>query len=508
MAKPAELDSNCGVRIAAEDLARMLLRSGPGSGPLHRRLSDGLGELIRLGELVPDALLPSERLLAKALTISRTTVVRAYQTLDQGGWVTRRQGSGTRVCGPGPTGRETVSARVLSGEDAGVSFLHGPLATIDFSTAALPCLDLVPDVAAGLTRADYAALGAEHHGYHPRGLPALRERIARTYCDLQIPTTADQILVTSGAQQALELVTLGCLQPGDDVVIEAPTYRGAVDAIGLASCRIHAVPSDVHGLQVERVEKLAAERVPRLIYVQSCVHNPTGSVLAEGRRHRLARLADRHELIVVDDTALAGTQFDDPPAVPLAGLTGSERVLTIGSMSKLFWSGLRLGWIRGSARVVSRLARMKGITDLGTSLVSQQIAVHLLDRLPEARAARREQLRAGLADLTGMLAEQLPDWTWQEPRGGASLWVRIPTESVTNFAHAALRYGVAILPGGAFSADDLSDGHTRLPYALPRSVLVAGVQRLARAWSAYAGAGRGAGSRAGIDAAVGLARHD
>ncbi|WP_020579279.1 PLP-dependent aminotransferase family protein [Actinopolymorpha alba] len=474
------------MRFSAEQVAGMLLEPGARSGALHRQLSEGLGDLIDLGEIPPEATLPSERALAKALAVSRTTVVAAYQTLRHEGRLERRQGSGTRVTASGrPGDRETVSARALVGEHAGRSFVHGAPPTIDFSTAALPCLDLVPDVAASLTRTEYAALTQTHHGYQPRGLPALRERLAAMYTNDGVPTTPDQILVTSGAQQALELITHGCLQPGDNVVTEAPTYRGALEAFSLANCRIRSVPCDDHGMEVERLEDLAAIRPPRLIYVQSSVHNPTGSVLADDRRRRLARLAERHGTVVVDDTALVGTLIEGTPTVSIAGLTTSERVLTIGSMSKLFWSGLRLGWIRGPAQAIARLAQMKGMTDLGTSLVSQQIGVHLLDRLPDAQATRRRQLAEGLATLTGLLTDHLPAWTWQRPRGGASLWVRIPTDSVTSFAHVALRFGVAILPGTAFSPAGVPDDHTRLPYALPRGALVAGVQRLTRAWNAY-----------------------
>ncbi|WP_161606244.1 PLP-dependent aminotransferase family protein [Microlunatus speluncae] len=475
------------MKFTAEHLARMLLESGSRSGPLHRQLSEGIQELIELGELPPEALLPSERALADAMTVSRTTVVTAYRSLCSDGRLIRRQGSGTRVCPPHLRSgeRETVSSPMLSGDHSGSAFLSPRLGTVDFSTAALPCLPLVSEVAAGLTRTDYLALGAEHHGYHPRGLPALRESVARWYARVGVPTTAEQILITSGAQQALELITHGCLAPGDGVVAEAPTYRGALEAFRLAHARIQTVPADDHGMVVERLEQLIAQRPPRLVYAQSTVQNPTGTVLADGRRHKLARLAERHPVIVVDDTALSGTLLEGSQPVPLAGLTDSERLLTIGSMSKLYWGGLRIGWIRGNAEVVGRLAQMKGITDLGTSLISQQIAVHLLERVEEAQAARRDQLRAGLDTLSALLGEFLPDWTWSLPRGGPSLWVRTPTSSITNLGHVALRYGVVIAPGTAFGYGGGIDDHTRLPYVLPAPVLRAGIQRLARAWESF-----------------------
>lgn len=475
------------MKFTAEQVARMLLQSGPRTGPLHLQLSDGLRDLIDYGELPPDALLPPERALAEALSMSRTTVVTAYRTLCEAGRLERKQGSGTRVASgrAGEPGRETVSSHVLSGDHAAAWFLRGQLATIDMSTAALPCLPMVSVIAAGLTHADYVALGAEHHGYHPRGLPALREAIARTYTNAGVPTTPDQIVVTSGAQQALELITHGCLAPGDSVVAEDPTYRGAMEAFRLAHARVRAVPSDEQGMAVAELEEMMASQPPRLVYVQSTVHNPTGSMLADGRRRRLARLAEQHSVIVVDDTALADTVLNGSPPIPLAGLTDSERILTIGSMSKLYWGGLRLGWIRGSAQVVSRLSQMKGITDLGTSLVSQEIAIRLLDRIDDARLVRREQLTAGLESLSALLNEYLPDWSWNRPHGGPSLWVRIPATSATNFAYVAARFGVALTPARAFGPGEGADDHLRLPYVLPSEVMRTGVQRLAIAWDAF-----------------------
>jgi DNA-binding transcriptional MocR family regulator len=185
----------------------------------------------------------------------------------------------------------------------------------------------------------------------------------------------------------------------------------------------------------------------------------------------------------VDDTSLAGTVFAAEPPPPALG-TG-DRLITIGSMSKLFWGGLRLGWIRASAQVVSRLAQVRGGTDLGTSLVPQEISLRLFDHVDEAMAIRRDQLTTGLATLTGLLTEHLPGWTWQQPSGGASLWVRLPHGDATHFAQVALRYGVALLSGATFSCTGAGDDHTRLPYALSAEPLRNGVLRLAQAWHAY-----------------------
>ncbi|GAA1689242.1 PLP-dependent aminotransferase family protein [Kribbella yunnanensis] len=451
-------------RITTDQLTRMLVGTGTPTGPLYRRLSEGLAELIDRGELPPGAVLPPERALAVALTMSRTTVVAAYQELQAGGLVERRRGSGTRVR---THARHTVSSRELAGDHAASQFLDGPPATIDFMTAALPSLGIVADVAASLTRDDYLQLTTTHHGYHLKGLPSLRERIASWYGG------SDDILITAGAQQALELVGRGCLQPGDRVIVEDPTYRGALDAFARTGSRLCTVALDSAGLDVDALEKLLVTEAPRLVYVQASGHNPTGVVMTADRRRRLTRLLDRYDFILVDDTSLAGTAFAPTPST----LGTHERLLTIGSLSKVFWGGLRLGWIRGAPQTVARLAQVRGISDLGSSLVAQEVARRLFDHYEDAVAERRTTLPVQLRTLTGLLQQHLPDCTWQEPAAGASLWVRLPHGTATQWSQLAQRYGVALLPGAVFGS---SDDHTRIPFTLPVETLRAGIERLSR----------------------------
>lgn len=474
-------------KYLAQQLSQMLFQWSAGPGPLHRRLSEGIGQLIELGELPTGCLLPPERELAAALAVSRTTVVAAYDNLRQDGRVERRRGSGTRVRHRYPTAgteREIVSSKFLAGDHAAGQFLSEPIAVIDFLMAAHPCLPLVADVAASITREEYLTLGSGHHGYHPRGLPALRERLAKMYSAQDLPTAPDQILITSGAQQAIELITAGCLQHGDTVVVEAPMYRGALEAFTQAGCRVRSVSCDVDGMDISALGDVARGSSVRMAYVQS-VHNPTGAVLSAVRRERLAQIAEGHHLVVLDDTSLTDTQFQGPYPAPVAAYNDNEWILTVGSMSKLFWGGLRVGWIRGSARTISRLAQIKGFTDLGTSLIGQQIGLHLLDHVDEAREARRLQLARGARDLCSLLGELLPQWTWQTPGGGGSLWVCLPGADSAQFSQVALRFGVALFPGAVFSADAAGTEHTRLPFALDQQVLRAGVRRLARAWDAF-----------------------
>jgi len=473
------------MKISAEELATMLLVSSDQSGPLYLRLSVGISDLIGRGDLPPGCSLPSERALAAETHISRTTVVAAYRHQQDSGHIERKEGSGTRVCLPtSGQERETVSIGKPSSAAGASQFLYAPPTTIDLATAALPGLPMVAEAAASIKVDEYQGLLARNHAYDPRGLADLRRAIADKYTEGGVPTSESEILITSGAQQAIEVVTTGCLQPGDPVVIEQPAYRGALEAFARAQCRVEEVRCDVNGMVMTELERTLSSRPARMIYIQTEVQNPTGARMSPASRRRLLELAGQHGTIVVDDTSLADTVFDGSPRALLSS-SGESPVISIGSMNKLFWSGLRLGWIRADADVISRLAQMKGLADFGTSVLGQHIAIRLLDRLEEARAQRREGLQRSLAIATGLLGELLPSWEWWEPRGGPSLWVQLPHGQSSQFASMAMRYGVAVLPAAAFSARGAVSRYVRLPYALPERHLMSGIDRLARAWSAF-----------------------
>lgn len=451
-------------------------------GPLYRQLANGLAELIDSGELTPGELLPPERALAQGLTISRTTVVSAYRSLADSGRVDRRQGSGTRVCRD--LVRDADAGQMLLYETSKPVFLQRQVDTIDLVSASLPALDIVADMMSALTKDDCLRLTrAKHDRYHIWGLALLRERIARWYSNHGSPTAPEEVLVTSGAQHALELITRACLQPGDSVITEDPTYRGALDLFERAGARVHQIHVDEHGVDVEALAQRVEQYAPRLIYLQPGLHNPTGVTLSHNRRKRLIRLLMDSSSIIIDDTVLSLTAFEESTNSPT--LFSHERLMTVGSMNKLFWGGLRLGWIRASAPAVSRLALFRESTDTGTSLIAQEIGARLFDHVEEASAERRHQLPLGLDALISLLNAHLPNWTWGRPAGGTGLWVRMPHGNATEFSHVALQYGVAVLPGANFSRSGIADACIRLPFGVPIRDLEHGIARLRMAWDSY-----------------------
>jgi DNA-binding transcriptional MocR family regulator len=446
------------------------------------RLASALESAVLRGMIAAGTRLPSERDLAQRLGISRSTVVAAYDRLKTEGRAHTQRGSGTYAGPPGPL---TRGSRFSPGHL--VSILDnrdGLRQTVEFTIAALPGSRELGPAGERLAK-QLQKLSRETPGYLPLGLPALRSEIARGYTERGLPTTAAQIIVTSGAQQAIALVAQ--LFRGDRVAMEDPTNPASLDAFRAAGADIVAIGVDADGARVEDLEELPAARLPAAVYVASTYNNPTGTVLSAARRTHLAALAEREGWTIVEDETLCDISMHeiDPP-LPIAALGSGATVLTIGSACKLFWGGLRIGWVRGEAHMLSRIAPLKIVADLGTSLVGQALCAELLPLRDRVRAERRAQLAVRFRTLTGALDRDLPSWRGNEPRGGSSLWIELPYGDSASFAVEAARFGVTIAPGPVFSSAERHARRLRLPFVLDPDVLLAGVERLAAAWSAYA----------------------
>jgi DNA-binding transcriptional MocR family regulator len=211
-------------------------------------------------------------------------------------------------------------------------------------------------------------------------------------------------------------------------------------------------------------------------------NNPTGVVTSWSRRDSLLRDAAAHGVLVVDDQAVIDTWFGEAMPPMLGSLAEPGRVITIGSVSKIIWGGLRVGWIRAARSLIDPLTRRKGLSDLGSSVPSQLVAAHLVDRLDDVKEARLPEIRRRRDAMVEELHARLPDWTFAVPDGGLALWVDIGVDAAA-FASVAAAHGVGVLAGVASSADGSHTTHLRLGYGLPAERLVEGVRRLASAWA-------------------------
>ncbi|GGI08883.1 MocR-like transcription factor YczR [Egicoccus halophilus] len=485
------------IRESGPHLAGILDQALTGDGPLYRQLADGLKRAVDRGEIPLGTVLPPERVLARSLSVSRATVVAAYDRLKNEGWLESRQGSGTWVRRPEGEDRGGVdavaTARLFLSDDKadqrtgpGEPPMPDDEDLIDLSVAAVTGSPMVVDILTSLSPDDVSSLVA-HHGYVPHGLRALREIVAARFTVAGLPSSEDQILATTGAHQGISLVARQTLQRGDTVLVESPTFPGALDVFRRFGARMVPLPVDGHGARTEVLPDLLARTEPKLVYVSPNFHNPTGTVLPEQRRRVLAELADRTGIVVLEDLAMGDVDLDAAPLPPpiAAFSDGTGAIHTLGSTAKLFWAGLRVGWLRSPASWTVRMLATKTVADLGTPLLSQLLAVRLLEHADQVLADRRAELLPQRDLLADLLTEHLPQWQWQLPSGGLSLWVTLPAGNAEEFAELALRHGVSVVPGPALSVDEGNRRGLRLVFSRPEPVLREGVRRLAAAWQAY-----------------------
>jgi DNA-binding transcriptional MocR family regulator len=463
-----------------------------GEGPLYRRISDALRRAVDRGEIPLGTILPPERTLASALSVSRATVVAAYERLKADGWLESRQGSGTWVRRPDAGAEESDAASTsrLFITDRAETPTPPPVRAeddiVDLSVAAVMGTPTVVDALSSLSPADVAALTTQH-GYAPAGLRELRELVARRLSAQSVPTADDQIVITTGAQQAIWLLARLHVQPGETVLVESPTFPGALDAFRALGARMVPLPLDDHGARSDLLPDLIELLQPRLLYVTPHFQSPTGTVLPAHRREEIADLAARTGLIVIEDHTLASVDLDEGPTPPpIAAAAPQAPIHVVGSTAKLFWAGLRVGWVRVPEREAFRTLAAKTVSDFGTSMLTQLLALRLLEHADEVVAERRAELVPRRDLLCALLAEHLPEWSWRTPTGGLSLWVELPEGNADEFADIARRHGVAVVPGTALSVDEGNRRGLRVVYARPEDALTEGVRRLAAAWRAYA----------------------
>lgn len=300
------------------------------------------------------------------------------------------------------------------------------------------------------------------------GNRALRGIVADRYTAQGLPTRADDIIVTTGSQQALTLLASVLVNPGDVVLVERPCYLAALQAFGLAGARIVEVPGDAAGIDLDAVDHLAAAHRPALLYTVPTFHNPTGRTLDTSVRARLAALAGRRGFRIVEDDPYHELRYSGRPVPAVASFDDAQAVITTGSFSKVLAPGLRLGWIRSDPLVRPALVVAKQAADLHTSGVDQAAAAHYLASgalaagLGRAREVYRERRDAMLAGLPAALPAGS---TWTTPDGGMFVWVTLPEgHDASVLLPRAVDRLVAYVPGAPFYARDPSPRTLRLSF--------------------------------------------
>jgi DNA-binding transcriptional MocR family regulator len=469
--------STNGSKLGANRVVQLLGQWSNGSGPLYRQLADRLTTSIESGTLRVGDQLPPERSLADALGVSRGTVVRAYDDLAASGSVRRLQGSGTTVQGH--------HLRVGSARDrfVGERLWAPDLASVDLLKA-IPTM--LPAVAELISSIDLTAHAVDLDEAEPLGWWRLRERIAELHTRQGLPTSPHQILVTSGAQQAISLTIDVMVRPGDVVIGEEDTWPGLIDAVHHAGARFESVLMDHEGIIVDDLATKIDRYRPALMAFNPQHQNPTGSRLPPARVEAVAELARRHRVPVLEDRVAADLGFDRRhlPAIDEYD-TGGYGLLT-GSLCKVAWPGLRLGWLRADAQIINRMRSHKAVADMFTPALSQMLGLDIVERYDEFLTARLEQLRPSADLVVDALERDLPEWSFPSVRGGLSVWARLPKEaSGTAFVQHATRHGVSVASGREFCPNDVDCANIRIPFTAAPDVLAAGMRRLADAWHTF-----------------------
>ncbi len=463
---------------------------------------------IEHGELAPGAKLPTTRALAEDAGVNHLTVVRAYKRLASEGFVTASRGRGTFVRQAPPTAapadgrwqhailpraqRSYVSQVVADTWHAPDVGDHINLANGWTADELLPVRDL-----ARLSADVFAQVGAEALSYgEADGLWELREHLAKVGTTAGFATSAEEILVTNGARQAIDLSIRTVIRPGDVVVTESPTFMGTLASLEESGARVFGVPFDEDGLDIEALEQILARHEVKAVVVQTGSQNPTGQDMSPERVERLLALARERSFFVIEDGVYATIRFGvgEPSRMRVRA---PDHVIYVDSLSKTLGGGLRVGWVAASGEVRRRITDLKLATDYHTPGLTQHIAARWLASGAHVQHLAHINAEIGrrAAAMTNSIEQRLGDEvTATRPKGGHHVWLTFhrPLDERLLMAEA-MQQGMSFTPGGATTVE--GDGLSGVRLSFPRfdeERLDEGVRRFAAAMRAARRAGSGA----------------
>ena len=310
-------------------------------------------------------------------------------------------------------------------------------------------------------------------GYQP-----LREGISRFMAAKGSSVLPEGLIVTTGSQQALDLIGKTMIAPGDKVIVEAPTFLATIQCFRLYGANIIGAPIDADGVDVDKLEQLIEQHKPKLVYLIPTFGNPSGATLSLARRKRILEIAARTQTVVVEDDPYGELYFDQPPPPSMLalsdGVPGSRDWLVhCGSFSKILSPGLRVGWMIAPPELLAKATMCKQFSDAHTSNLSQAIAAHYLtlNRLGDALAVVRKTYAERASVMAASLRRELGDAiAFNQPKGGMFFWARLTgangkISSAPDFAKRAIDKGVAFVPGAPFYAHDPDLSTLRLSFA-------------------------------------------
>ena len=446
--------------------------------PLYRQLYQQFAAKIRSGALPRGERLPATRELAGLLGLNRTTVSAAYEMLETEGLIAGQVGRGSFVTGhsvavpSGPAGGVDWNSLLERSEMPPPGHAGGPSGeVISFemsrpSRALFPLDEFRASCAAVLARKDLAGilqLGS------PAGFEPLRRYLMEEARRQRLAGPGDDLMITNGCQQALDLIGRVMLRPGDRVAVEDPVYPGLKNLLAGIGAQLVGIPVGAEGLDIAHLERVLERERPRFLVVTSNFQNPTGATLPLAARRELLQAARAARVPVVENDAYGDLRYEGEPLPAIKQLDENGGTVLLRSFSKVSFPGLRVGWVVGPKPLIDRLRQAKEAADLHTDQLSQAV---LLEFAESGRldAHRARVLQAGAERLAATLEacrRYLPaNARWTRPQGGMNVWVRLPEPlDAAELLPRAQKEGVAYLPGGYFAVSRLEPGALRLSFA-------------------------------------------
>ncbi|MDR6226809.1 MocR-like pyridoxine biosynthesis transcription factor PdxR [Desmospora profundinema] len=463
--------------------------------PLVKQISQALEDRIRSEHLKKGERLSSVRKMANDLGVSPVTVIKAYDLLEKEGLVTRVHGKGTFVYG------EAESKACLYHQPAQTitDYMHRSqylmytqrrkrvdLSSSTVQTELLPLPALLESVQHLMEKEPEVLC---QYG-DIKGDGELR-KAASNYLTYQgVSVDSNELLITNGSQQGIDLVARCFLRPGDVVITEETTYSAAIDTFRGTGATILPVPMDRDGLRVDKLTALCDTYQPRLIYTIPTFHNPTGTVMSLKRRGQLLQLAESIPCLIVEDDPWSEIYFDDPPPPSIKSLDSTGNVIYLKGLSKILSPGCRIGLLAASGPVLKRLLIAKTNSDLGSPLLTQRAILPLL----QAKKTQTyfQQLRKALKERRDLVVRCLqehapPGIDWLIPSGGFNLWLTLPRETnAHDLLHHTEKENISFLPGSACFSSDPSYHCLRISFSsAPNDILYSSIKEFCRILTDY-----------------------
>lgn len=441
-----------------------------GREPAYQGLAEALRVLITDGRVPVGVRMPSERELTDALQVSRTTVTRAYAELRDHGYLVSRQGSGSFASLP--------ESRVFRGDH----LLFPGVAREDEIDLTCAAASAGTGITAAYQRA-VADLPAYlcGSGYYPSGLPVLREAVAERFTARGLPTTPEQVIIVPGALAGVAVVARALGRRGTRTLLESPTYPNAIATLRQTGTRLLSSPVGREVADVADLLRTIDQVRPDLAYLVPDFHNPTGHLLPDESRERVAAHLRKHGTVAIVDESMVELGLENEPMPrPLASYL--KDAITVGSVSKPFWGGLRVGWLRAPDELMDAMVRSRLSLDLGVPVLEQLVTADLVHNGAPLLAQKRELLRESREAALTALGTHLPTWQVRRPTGGLSLWCELPAARSSDLLPHAADLGVLLAPGPSFAPEGGLDRYLRIPFTQPAHQLSTAIERLAEAW--------------------------